>query len=621
MAFKKQELESLIRRDPLAWAITHVDLLEDKKWEVSTRRWIVDIYAAVNPWEVERNPVGTARRLSIIKSTQAGISTMAISKALHFATNWNVRIGYTLPRQMDLLDFVATRLDPLIESSKYLRGLRGTPDSTHSKRLGNSYLFFMEMSVESRMMPIDSLYVDEVDLSNEDNISTAQNRMDASRWKLSTFLSTPTVANFGIDAIYKSSDMREWMVKCTKCNHEQPLDWEVNLRVMGNRSDPTRVYYGCEKCDEELTLAQIQSGRWVAQEPKRSYDHIGFHISQMMTTSAPDLYKVFLDPQTKMLEFYRKRLGKPYEVGGGSIERDDFLVTCFDDRYDFESEWDGQSTYFMGVDQGNELQVLVCKKEKDKDRPKVVHVELVPMSKGFDRIAQLMDVYKIRRAVVDGNPNRHAALSLQKKFPGRVLIADYVEQKQTWSAHKADGSQYLARVTINRTSGFDDLIESIKKGQWQLPGSPPNLHPDVELVIDHTTALKRDTETRKTAAGEVDVAVWRKIRADHLAHAWLYMKLAIDITKGKTHKIAVIGRDPAVEDEEREDGAPTKEDHVGIVALLAEVKKEQLEEFLKRHEDDDYNRPFPLSYKMRLAEETYNGEDILWVINWMLRQG
>jgi DNA-directed RNA polymerase subunit RPC12/RpoP len=606
------ELDSLARRDPLAWSITHVDLLDGKQWEIATRAWIKGIYQAVNPWEIERYPEGQARRLSIIKPTQIGMSTMAMARMLHFVTNWPARVMYTLPRQTDLQDLASTRLDPMIRASEYLRSKLGLPDSSHAKRLGDSFIYLAEMSVETRSVPIDMLLVDEVDLSDPVNVSTAMNRLDASRWKLNFFFSTPTVPAYGIHGVYLNSDMREWLVRCPKCSHEQPLDWEKNLRIMGAHNNPERVFYACEKCSTELTLEHIQTGRWVAQRPSLSSTHIGFHVTQMMTHPAPVLYAKFRDPQTLLIEFYRKSLGMPYEIGGGSLTRDDFLATCFDEPYTYEPAWDGQSTYYLGADQGNEIQVLIAKMEPGSRRKKIVHVELIPMEKGFDRLAQLMQIFKIRRAVIDGNPNRHDAKSLTKKFPGRIAVADYSDQKQNWKTRKDDDVKYINGVAINRTTGFDALIKSVKDGEWALPGEPLALHPDTELVIDHVTALKRDIESRRTPSGEVQVAVYRKLRADHLAHAWLYLKTAIEIDTGRGMKVAVIGADRD-EPEESEEQLREKElAHIEskIIALLSEVPTEQLVGFINHKSDPDYVMPFPLSYKMGKAKDKYKDLDI-----------
>lgn len=610
------EINSLMLRDALAYGITNLDLLEDKQWEISTRAWTKEIYHSVNPWDIEKNPDMYARRMVVVKSTQCGMSTMGIVRAFHFADFWKVRIFYTLPRQQDYLDFVSTRVEPMIAKSPRLSKKKGTPDSSHVKAIGSSYIFFMELTVEPRMMPADCLIVDEVDLSDPTNMSTAQNRLDASRWKLNYFYSTPTLPNFGIHALYQTSDMRQWMVKCSQCNEWQELDWEANLRVVGPQHEPTKVFYGCRKCNAELTLEHIQTGEWVAQKPNLTRESVGYHVSQMMTSRADVLYRHFRDPQTLLLEFYRKRLGMPYELGGGSLSREDFLISCFDEPYDIELAWNGIDNYYMGVDQGNELQVIVAKLPRGSRRPKVVYTELVPMVAGFDRVRKLIQLFHVRRCVIDGNPNRHAALSLQAEFPGRVVLADYVEgQRLLWKPTRDKDRKHIMSVTINRTAGFDNLMDKIRTGLWQLPGTPPAIPLEIELLIDHVTALKRDIESRRTASGETSVAVYRKLRADHLAHSWLYLQTAIELEHSAGGRMAIIGQKKEDEQEPEDANKPTNDIVLGIVFFLAEVPKVQLAEFLHKQDQEDYVMPFPLSYKIGKAKEAYpNMDDINWVI-------
>lgn len=614
-----QRIKNLTLKDPLSFGITYIDLLEDKQWEVDSRLWSVEPYHQVNPFYIEREP-GHVRKLVIRKSTQSGISTLALTKMFHFACHWPVRVFYTLPRQQDVHDMVGTRVDPMIRNSPKLKELLGNPDSTHAKKIGDSYVFFMELSVEPRMMPADAIFVDEVDLSDPTFMSTAVNRMDASRWKLSYYLSTPTLPYYGIDALYNVSDKRQWMVKCPKCGHRQSLDWEVNLRVQGPRTDPTKVFYGCEKCSAELTIEHIQTGEWVPEKPSRSDESVGYHVHQLLTTPAPELYKSFMDPQTTLVEFYRKRLGKPYEVGSGSLSRDDFLINCFDDPYEAEHGWAGDDNiYYLGADQGNEIQVTIAKVETNSRRKKIVHVELIPIEKGFNRVAQLMRLYRVRRAVIDGNPNRHEVTKLTTEFPGRVLIADYIEQKETFRAKKGQKKSYLTNISINRTTAFDALVDGIRSGEWALPGTPPHLSSDIELLIDHLLAIKRDTEIRKKPSGSVEVGVWRALRADHLAHAMSYLNAAIELNRSRrTGRIAVISSGAEEEEEDTEEKyRPDPEVIASLTSRLSEVPAEQIEWYLNHRPGADEDIPFPLSYKLEVIA-SFEETDILWVLQQLL---
>ena len=620
------DIARLIQQDPLAYGIAHIDLLQNRLWEVETRAWIKEIYKEVNPWDIENHPVGQARQLIIMKPTQVGMTTLAAVKMFHFADNWPVRIIYMLPRQQDYIDFVTTRIDPMIQSSERLSGLLGIPDSTRAKQLGDSYLFFMESTVEPRMMPADAIMIDELDLSDPANVATALNRLDDSNWKLKFYFSTPTLPNYGIHGRYLLSDMRHWLIPCNVCNEWQELDWEQNLRYTGRMEKPTEVWLGCIKCDHHFILPEIQKGAWVAEHPDRSQVSIGFHISQLMIHPIEELYQHWLDPEQTITEFYRKRLGKPYELAGGSVTREDFLTTCFTDPYLEEIAHDGRSRYFMGVDQGNELQVIIAKLEPGQQAPKVVRIELVPFddpdanSAGFRRVEKLMRLFKIRRAVMDADPNRHSVRALQGRMPGRVIMADYTSTKQRFLFNKAGG--VIKDIGINRSESFDDVMESIRDGYWSLPGNPPLLSPGVETLISHVTALKRDIEERRTASGMVKKVVWRQLRPAHLAHSLLYLKIAIEIDTGSHHKIVLIGK-PEQENEvvsdETSEYWPKPKTIAGIVPRLAEVPQEQAQLYFERVLQGTFNvesLPMPLKHKLKLlAKEEYSMEDVEWVLS------
>lgn len=601
----QEDWEDLARRDILSYGILHVDLLQNREWEVGNRTWMPQIYQVVNPRDIENSPQGRARTLSIQKSTQCGMSTMAMVRMFHFADFWSVRLMYMLPRQQDYIDFVTTRIDPTIAASDRLRNMLGTPDSTRAKQIGNSYLFFMESTVEPRMMPANAIFVDEIDLSNMTNVSTLENRMDdpGNPWKLKFYFSTPTLPNFGVNALYETSDKRQWFVACPKCEKYQTLDWDKQLRVVGPRNDPEHVFFGCVYCNEPLTHTAIQSGQWVPEYPDRSGKHIGFHISQMMTHTPWELYQHFIDPKTKLYEFYRKRLGKPYELGIGSLEREDVLAACFDLPYDYEDVHDGKSSYFMGVDQGNELQVLIAKKEPKNPKPKIVFMELIPYDEGgFDRVGRLMHLFNISKAVIDADPNQHSARDLQKEFPGRLLLAHYSEQRTDWKTKKNTKTGITDSVVIGRSEAFDSLVEDIKSRNWLLPGMLPKLSPDTELIIDHVTALRRDLETRRSPSGEREVPVWRELRPSHLAHAWVYLKTAIEILRGKDYRIAEVGKDK---------GAPAKSadnttaPHITRITYhLAEVPLAQL----KAYVDSSEESKMPMKHKLKLARAEGFGE-------------
>ncbi len=132
----------------------------------------------------------------------------------------------------------------------------------------------------------------------------------------------------------------------------------------------------------------------------------------------------------------------------------------------------------------------------------------------------------------------------------------------------------------------------------------------VELLINHVTALRRDVEERRTSAGTVQVGVYRSIRPEHLAHAMVYLQTAIDLDKAGRTRVDVITDAPADEAEQTIHDIAI-DIYKGITNLLAEVPASQLEDYLKRWEQADYQPPFPLSYKLDcVMKDGYRLEDI-----------
>jgi len=573
-------------RDILSYGILHVPLGDAKEWEVDSRKWMVDLYKVMNPYWIEKKPLGQPHSFVCTKSTQAGVTTMALVRMLHFMTHWTGKVMYMMPRQKDVLDMVGTRLDPILARSPMLNKLRGTPDNMQTKQIGNSFVYFQEGTMEPRSIPVDLLFVDEVDLTDPANIGTATNRLDASNWKLRYYLSTPTVNNYGIHKMWLSSDMRHWLVRCPSCGKWQDITWDENLRYTGEPSKPDRVWYGCKYCqDAEITVQHMQTGKWVAEKPDRSYDTVGFHVHQMLTTPADVLYRHFRDPLETNVEFHRKRLGMPFEIGGGSLDADEVYAAGYlDEEFEQELRWDGKSQYYMGVDQGNQLQVLIAKLEPGLEIPKIIHIELVELDEGFARIAQLMRYFRVRKCVVDANPNRHSAIDLAVDFPGRVYIADYNESGVLFSvAKKKKGKKQYFQTFIDRTLGFDELFTDIRNGQWSLFGSLTSIPQDVRLLVDQVTALKRDVEERQKAGIKVEVPVYRAVRADHLGHSWSYLNIAKMLGQSASGKIKII------KEEEDKEELPVLEmpedDYRTIISHTAEVKKEEMEAWIYKGEE------------------------------------
>lgn len=526
-AFAK-DVAGLAERSPLIWALSYIKLPKGAIWTFEDRKWQRDIIEDTHP------------EIVVIKPTQIGMTTVMTTKVLWFVS-YNVSRGMiTLPRRDDVTDYVGATLDPMIESSEFLNTKLGKPDTVRGKRLGDSFIHIMEASVTPRMLPVDILANDEVDMSDPDNLEQFVARLDASEYEYHYRFSTPTVSGYGIDAEYERSDQREWVVRCNRCNHDQILDWEINLH---NGEDG--IYYVCSKCKEMLSVEAITNGSWVAQNEKS--DIHGYHVSHMMLpiTRPPEkLYEESLVMDRKT--FYNLRLGRPWRPVGGSMPPTLFKDNSFWHGHTKE-EWrkDKNAKYFLGADQGNDAHVVVGKLVEGQTLEIIFAEHITPKSSGdqFERIGAIMRMFDISYGIIDANPNRVSAYKMCQEFQGKMSACDIGALNYPFKFHGFTGDTAY-KVNANRTDLLDGLRDWVSSGKIQFWGRWENREPVIDQMITHCAALKRDTGKKKLqSGGEKVVGIWRKSGHDHFAFALSLLRLAAIIDPGsRSFRFTTIGR-------------------------------------------------------------------------------
>jgi hypothetical protein len=497
----KIDYKKLAEKSPLLWSIAHVPLPKGVGWDFADRTWQIDFFDDPSPSTV------------VMKPTQIGLTTISLARYLYFAVHNRCRLMYTLPRQDDVTDLVTSRLDGIIQASPLLSSLAGSVNNVRLKSLGSSYLHFMEASVTPRMLDVDYLVHDEVDLSNQGHLEQYASRLDASQFREHHRLSTPTLEGYGIHALFEQSDKKMWFVKCPRCNYEFTLNWELNTRFGGNRT-----WYACEKCDKEITSDTINSGKWIVTGNPNS-DISGYSISQMMTPFiSPDRLKAQFDAMTPK-NFANLRLGLPYAPSVGGFSKVEVMDKCFSSGHG-ETIING-ATYYLGADQGNELHVAIGMVVGDV--MKIVHLEKVSFADGFERIASLMNRYRVAKAVVDALPNRHSAYQLANRFPGRMRLATFSEIDSLYREEDTN------RVIINKPDSYDRLRDMVANGRLQFYGGRSSMTEAVSDALDHLSNMRRDEVTRTSkSGGDYQKIVWVNTGPDHYADAIDYLSIACD---------------------------------------------------------------------------------------------
>jgi len=522
-------------RSPFVWSVSYIALPKGVHWSFADMKWQIDVFDDPHPHLVGMKP------------TQVGWTTIASCKTLWFISNITSRAMYTLPRRDDVTDYVSTIINPFIEGSEYLRNKVGRTDTLRMKRIGESFFHVMEASVTPRMLAVDILINDEVDMSDQENLEQFAARLDRSKYQYHYRFSTPTVAGFGIDAEYERSDRREWMVTCSRCNREQFLEWEVHLIRPDSADD--EPYYACEACKEQFRLEDIIDGKWAITNPDS--DIHGYHVSHMMLplTRPPKQLlaeEAVMDTRT----FYNLRLGRPWKPVGGSMPLHIFMDHSFRSGHDRQTHRQDGYKYYLGADQGNEIHVAVGRVPDGTDRLEIVYLEHIKGGKGreqFERLAAIMRMYEIDFGLCDANPNRASIYSLAQELHGKLGAADIGEFNYPFKWHGFKG-EAAYRMVCSRSDMLDGLRDDIIRERISFYGSWGNRDKLVSTAIQECGNLKRDTAKRKLrSGGEKVVGIWRRVGSDHFAFALSLLRLAAEVSPNKAsfgfHEVGA-GREP-----------------------------------------------------------------------------
>lgn len=424
--------------------------------------------------------------------------------------------GNTFPSANDVNKFSAARFAPMVRRSPYLKTRVGGLDNVAIKTIGDSTVYFGGTFTEGQAIsiPADAIVHDELNFSKPDVMETYSSRLSHSSWKITWMFSTPTLPEYGISAEWDKSDQRVWMIKCVWCNTWQTCEYFVNVRKRKGMSGPNKYFWGCIKCGRELRRF---NGEWVRSFKRRVH---GYHIPPSICEWITPLYLRRLEKRLRPQVFYNYHLGLPYS-GGTAVLTRDILLECTNPSRVPET---GEG-YFMGVDQGDILHV-----EISRFNGGVREICYYETTDNFERLDQLMNIYRVRCCVIDAMPNKHSARAFRDRFPGRVYMTYYrdIPLKEQTEYKDADEPGVLL---IDRSSALDSAAT-----HW-ITHSSAIIPPDQQLIKQKTWDEPRyntgwlqqmcnmKREVNENDRGESRV-VWIKTGADHFRHADVYNYIA-----------------------------------------------------------------------------------------------
>lgn len=501
-------------------------------WKFDFHPWLRDMHDSFSPFNVGQ------------KSAQMGYTETLLNIVFYRIDVLRTDCLYLLPAtQPDARDFSASRFDPALELSPHLNKIFSDVQNLGHKRAGTTNLYVRGSRSRSglKSIPVGFIAFDEVDEMDQDAIPLAMERASGQLEKLVWMISTPTLENEGINKFYKDTTQEHFFFKCPGCSKHMEFRFPDNIKITGDSlvdPDIEKSYYFCTDCKYEFPNGKpktliMNAGKWMPTGPK--VEARGFHINQMYSCTikpseiAKSYFRAQADPADEQ-ELYNSKLGVVHMVDGARVD-DTMLGECIiGDRK--APLYQGQDIVTMGVDVGKWLNIEI---DKWKILPGASSIDVnshaIPtiLWQGkigdFDGLDDLMRKYRIRFAVIDGNPERRKAFEFVNKFFNFAKMCFYPNGvsgrviQPTPEIHQA--------VNVDRTAWMDVALGRFKKGKDK----------GIRIPIDTDYEYKEQIKApiriyEKDSNGNPLGKYVSGSRADHYAHARVYAEVALPLSLG-----------------------------------------------------------------------------------------
>lgn len=342
------------------------------------------------------------------------------------------------------------------------------------------------------------------------------------RCKVTWWTGTPKTFSNTIQQYWDKSSQAEWVVMCPHCRKFQIMDLP-NLT-------PTKFI--CVKCKMDLPKEAIINGMWYELQKNKEFK--GFRISQLMVPwiTAADIWNKFSNYSTA--KFYNEVLGRSYENASKPFNPV-VLNKLFNNNFSLLNRAEGKfanAPIYMGVDWGTgekSFTIAEVYALTPEGKMQLIHAKIFNIGNEtesdfqVDYISNLMQIFKVRKCVVDWGFGWTQYQTLQKRFGVNRVTACYysfnlgVEKKY---------DEAKGRWICNRTKIMSNYIDAVRGGEFIWPGSNKG---ELDWLIDQH--LVENAEYRKSLSGKSEDLMYTHPdgQPDDALHSGVYAKLARDL--------------------------------------------------------------------------------------------
>lgn len=527
MAMKSGDIRHLSRPD--RWAVDLKLKVDGRPFTLDGREYVIQVMR------------DTSRKIVVKKAAQTAFTISFVVTAFHRIVERKWAHLYLLPLKQGAIPFAQKRIDPIINGNEYLKAQFTAVDNRLHKQTNDDIsLLIRGTNVESEMQetPTDCIVFDEYDRMTTDWLEDAKHRVDGSPVKKLTYLSTPSVPGHGIDneKMWWASDQHKWEIPCPGCGRFQSLNFNDHVRIGDDMFDCSVECEFCSRAFTDLERAALnKDGRWVATSLDGKFR--GYAINQLNspTVELSDIMEGFFEGQSdaKVLKsHFNQARGEPYVSPGDQISPE-LLDKCRDPAITLGGIPGGHIG--IGIDVGHDdiyVEADVINRFHQRQLYGLWYFKDRPGKSAWEQLDE-----KVLRpigswtAVCDAHPDKRGARALSLKYPGRFWIGferDRPDQEEIANWKKFTRGE-AAKVIIDRTMAFDQVIHEMMTGNYLIPSNARELGevmPRRDYNRFYSDLIQQVRVEEEDARGVVRAQWVANGNKDHYHHSGMFALIA-----------------------------------------------------------------------------------------------
>lgn len=469
-----------------------------------------------------------ARVVVAEKPAQIGFTEILLRWLIRFlVAHQGSQAIMTQPTDKDMSNFAKSRVDVIFEECEIIGRLGRGVDSTQLKRIGSSFLnlrgtFGARAAIS---VPSDANIYDEVNFSNPRVLNQYKSRLQHSDYKYEKYISTPTIANYGVSAMMERSDKKRIWLRCCHCGHRQTIDWpesvylgpklpynQETFELYVQKPWEYRPYIACKHCHREVDRSW-RYREWVPEFQDREIS--GYKMSQLdvVFVSAADVLRasdIRLEGYKKWEDFENFVLGRPASQSDSVKINDTVKALC---TVHLEAIGSTAGT-FLGLDLGATCHWIVVKDLYLGTGfiPVVIAAGRMSRDDLEDGLPKLIKQFGCLYVVSDAQPYTTTVEKIAKLV--KIMSCCYFGGKKAYTL-----SNENVTVTANRTMMLDDVTDEAGQGRLAVSDGIE----DCELIWAHGKNL---VKVKAEDDDGTEYYEYVKVGPDHYGYAWAYALLA-----------------------------------------------------------------------------------------------